>query len=245
MSFDFAAAIAARPRGDTRAALVAFYGDPTTGANRTGGGKFEPTAEYRKRLIKIPIADLPGFPPYADPTVKISGVTLHERVAPVFLATWQELHKRGLTDKLRTYDGAVTFRHMLWNYNNPVSLHAYGAAIDFDARWNGYGVPQNQAEINREVVKVFESCGWHWGGRWNPTDGMHFQWTDPLPGVRQPEWRDAMARSALSAPVIAKPASPQLLIPDGKGGWQNVTGRKVEGQFSVINATDPTKIWAR
>ena len=248
MTFDFAAAIQARPGGATRAQLVAAFGDPTVHATRTGGGKFEPAAAFRSRLIKIPIADLPGFPAYADPTIKITGVTLHEVVAPVFLATWAELRKRNLHKRLRTYDGAVTFRHMLWDYTRPVSLHAYGSAVDFDARWNGYGIPAAQMEMDRDVVQCFEECGWESGTRWNPTDGMHIQWTDPLPGVPQAEWRDAMGRKTVQIvkPELPAPApQPVLLIPDGKGGWENVAGQKVERSFSVINATDPLRIWAR
>lgn len=199
-SFNWAKAIAERPRGDTRAALIAAYGDPKAGATNTTRGQFEPPAEYRRHMVKIQAGRLPGFPRYADPSVTISGVTFHERVAPVFLATWLELERRGLAGRLRTYDGAITFRHMLWNYSNPVSVHAYGAAIDFDARWNGYGLPAARMEIDMEVVRCFEECGWHWGGRWNPTDGMHFQWTDPLPGVDVPDWQDAMA--APPAPTV-------------------------------------------
>lgn len=246
MSFDFAAAIAARPSGATKSALIEAYGDPTAGARRTGRGQFEPTAEYRRHLVKIPISDLPGFPPYADPSVKITGVTFHEKVAPVFLATWLELERRGLTERLRTYDGSITFRHMLWNYSNPVSLHAYGAAIDFDARWNAYGISPERMEINREVLRCFAECGWECGAYWNPTDAMHFQWTDPLPGVRQPEWRDALAKGVPQKPApVVTPAAPMLLVPDGKGGWVNMAGKKVEGQFSVINAIDPLRVWAR
>lgn len=233
MSFDFAAAIAARPSGATKSALIEAYGDPTAGARRTGRGQFEPPASFRKKLVKIPLSDLPGFPPYADPNVKISGVTFHERVAPVFAATWAELVRRGIADKLRTYDGAVTFRHMLWDYSRPVSLHAYGAAIDFDARWNGYGVPIEQAQINREVVRCFEECGWEAGIRWHPGDPMHFQWTDPLPGVQQPEWRDAMARSA-PTPIIT-PAGPQGVKPEA---WEPVydpaTGNPIPGRYVSI-----------
>lgn len=217
--FDFAAAIAARPSGATRGQLVAAYGDPTQGCTRTGKGCFEPSAAFRRNMVKIPLTDLPGFPGYAVPGTKISGITFHARVAPVFVATWAELHRRGLTGRLRTYDGAITYRHMLWNYDNPVSLHAYGAAIDFDARWNGYGIPHNQMQIDRDVVKCFEECGWEWGGRWGRSDGMHFQWTDPLPGVRQPEWRDAMARGAV------KPAPPAVRVEDIPALPQGNVGR--------------------
>ena len=110
-----------------------------------------PPASFRAKTVKIPIEDLPGFPPYADPSVKITGVTFHAHVAPVFRATWKEVYARGLHKRLRTYDGAVTYRHMLWNYANPVSLHAYAGAIDFDAQWNRYGIPRDQMQIDHNA----------------------------------------------------------------------------------------------
>ena len=238
MSFDFAASIALRPRGDTRAGLVAFYGDPTAGSVRTGRGTFEPPASFRAKTVKIPIEDLPGFPPYADPSVKITGVTFHAHVAPVFRATWKELVARRLHTRLRTYDGAVTYRHMLWNYANPVSLHAYAAAVDFDAAWNRYGLPRAQMQIDPEVVQCFCECGWHAGYFWNPTDGMHLQWTDPLPGVPVPEYQDAMARRSVSIvkPEIATPpaATPADIpaLPQGTAefSWRHIRLRDLSGK---------------
>lgn len=246
MSFDWKSAIAARPAGDTKAALVAFYGDPLMGATRTGGGKFEPSKAFvQTRMTFIPASELPNFPPYGEQ--RVAGITLNRAIAPWFVATWAELHRRDLTSRLHVYSGATVYRHMLWSYSNPVSLHAYGAAVDFDAGMNGYGLPPAKMQIDRDVVRCFEECGAHWGGRWNPTDGMHFQFTDPLPNVAVPEWQDAMAKRTVQIvkPEIAQPLKPALLIPDNKGGWVNVAGRKVEGQFSVINAENPMKIWAR
>ncbi|WP_135230498.1 M15 family metallopeptidase [Deinococcus fonticola] len=221
-NFDFAAAIATRPAGDTREQLVAAYGDPLAGS-RSGSQKgwFEPSDTYRTgRLVRIATADLPGFPDY--PGQKTTSITLNRAVEPVFRATWAELVRRGLNTRLRTYDGSLACRHMGHDVRRPISVHAYGAAIDFDARWNGYGVPLERMGIDREVVRCFEECGWEWGGRWADPyeDGMHFQWTDPLAGVRQAEWRDAMARP--QGPVI--PAN-----------WVQVrdaaTGKPIPGQW--------------
>ncbi|WP_135227517.1 M15 family metallopeptidase [Deinococcus fonticola] len=246
MGFDFNAAIRARPGGMTRADLVNFYGDPLAGSTPgSRRGTFEPGAAFRQNIVSIPISELPGFPAYADPSVKVTRITLHRKIEPIFRATWAVLHDAGLADRLRTYDGATTYRHMLWNPSNPISLHAYGAAIDFDARWNGYGISRSQMQIDREVIEVFERCGWTWGGRWNPSDGMHLQWTDPVGGERSPV-QDALAKEVPQKPTPAPAsATPMLLVPDGKGGWVNMAGKKVEGQFSVINATDPLRVWAR
>ncbi|MFC6592431.1 M15 family metallopeptidase [Deinococcus lacus] len=164
--FDFAAAIRNRPSGQTTSALVAAFGNPEgpgAGSSPQGGAWFTPSPTWvRANVIKIPLSELPGFPrcPYGA----LSGVSLHRLVAPVFRATWAELHRRGLTKHLRTFDGSVAYRHMGHDRSRPLSAHAFGIALDFDAAWNGYGVPLEQMQINREVVQVFEECGWTWGG---------------------------------------------------------------------------------
>lgn len=256
MSFDFAAAIAARPSGDSKAALVAAYGDPTIGSrpHPTQRGWFEPGEAWKRaNIVSIQTAELPGFPSY--PGQKTTRIQLHRLVAPVFIATWGELMRRGLNDKLRTYDGSLACRHMGHDPRRPVSVHAYGAAIDFDARWNGYGVPLSQMQINREVVRCFEECGWEWGGRWTGqyADGMHLQYTDGLSGVQQPEWRDAMARPA-PAPIITPagpqgvPAGPRVVLSRYGQPFEDISGARVEIKDAgsvVINATDPAKIQVR
>ena len=212
MTFDFAAAIQARPSGDARNALIAAYGDPTIGSSPAAQrGWFTVSKTYaQQNLVKVSTADLPGFPPFGEKHV--DAITLHRLVAPVFLATWDELTRRGLNDKLRTFSGSFAPRHMGHDPKRAVSVHAYGAAIDFDAAWNGYGVPLERMQINREVVRCFEECGWEWGGRWTGAyaDGMHFQCTDGLSGVRQAEWRDALARTPAPAPTPAAQAGAVL-----------------------------------
>lgn len=220
MTFDFAAAIAARPQGNTRAQLIATYGDPTADStpHPTQRGWFAPGAKWAHRnLVSIPTADLPGFPPFGEQAVET--IRLHRHVEPAFRATWAELVRRGLSDKLRTYSGAFAPRHMLHDPRRPVSVHAYGAAIDFEAAWNGYGVPLERAGINREVVRCFEECGWEWGGRWGEPDAMHFQWTAPLHGVKQVEWRDAMGRVPPTPPAL-----PTGLIAPGQ--YRHTDGRE-------------------
>ncbi|MDL2342545.1 M15 family metallopeptidase [Deinococcus sp. MIMF12] len=209
-NFDFAAAIKQRPGGATQAELIAAYGNPLLDStpHPTQRGWFTPGPMWtRQNLVEIPTAELPGFPPFGDQQVRT--IRLHRLVAPVFRATWAELVARNLHTRLRTYSGAFAPRHMLHDPRRPVSVHAYGAAIDVEAAWNGYGIPHERMGIDREVVEVFERCGWEWGGRWDVSDGMHFQWTDPLPGVRQAAWRDA-------GPVpITPPAPPPPPTPAG------------------------------
>lgn len=207
--FDFKAAIAARPSGETTTNLMAAYGNPEgpgAGPSKQGGAWFEPSPAWKKdNLVKVNLSDLPGFPQY--PGATITGVTVHRVVAPILVATWAELHRRGLTGKLRTFNGSFAARHMGHDRTRPLSVHAFGAALDLDAAWNGYGSPLSRMQMDREVVRCFEECGWTWGGRWSSPyeDGMHYQWTDPLRGTPVAEWQDALGRSV--APTPAPPAA--------------------------------------
>jgi hypothetical protein len=53
-----------------------------------------------------------------------------------------------------------------------LSNHAFGLAFDLN-------VPENQrgtvGRINRQVVAIFQSWGFTWGGVWHYTDPMHFE----------------------------------------------------------------------
>lgn len=227
--FDFAAAIRERPSGEQTSQLVAAYGNPEgpgAGPSKQGGAWFEPSPKWRRdNLTLIPLSDLPGFPtcPYGP----IKGVTLHKKVAPVFLATWQELTRRGLNNRLRTFDGSVAFRHMGHDRTRPLSVHAFGAAIDFDAAWNGYGVPLERMQIDRDVARCFEECGWTWGGRWTGryADGMHFQWTHPIQGVTLARWQDAAAVAGPepvgvpTTPLVVKPRPQAAVNPRPLRDW--------------------------
>jgi hypothetical protein len=137
-----------------------------------------------QHLITIPAADLPNWPRYQGLT-PVSGVTMHRGIAPLLVATWAEVNRRGLAVRLRTFDGAFAPRHAGNDPSRLLSVHTFGLALDFDARWNGYGVPASQADIDREFVRCMEECGWAWGGRWlgSRADAMHFEALQPHAGV--------------------------------------------------------------
>jgi D-alanyl-D-alanine carboxypeptidase len=67
------------------------------------------------------------------------------------------------------------------------SLHAYGAAIDINARFSDYwrwrGDRNNPVWRNRipaQIVDIFERHGFIWGGRWYHYDTMHFEYRPEL-----------------------------------------------------------------
>ncbi|MFB9991209.1 M15 family metallopeptidase [Deinococcus oregonensis] len=252
MTFDFKAAIQARPSGESTAALINFYGNPEgpgAGASSQGPAWFTPSSAWaRENLTRVQMSDLPDWPTY--PGAEITGVTVHRLVAPVLIATWADVVSLGLAKHLRTFNGAFAARHMGHDRTRPLSVHAFAAAIDFDAAWNGYGVPLERMQINRDVVRVFEERGWTWGGRWSTPyeDGMHFQWTDPLKGTPTADWQDAKAKAALQ-PIPASPFAPtrRVLLSQGGGPFTDISDARVEikGAGSVVINAKESDVWVR
>jgi hypothetical protein len=57
-----------------------------------------------------------------------------------------------------------------------LSLHAYGAAIDFDAECNALGKEHTELNADHPLVKAFKDEGWAWGGDFHHRkDNMHFE----------------------------------------------------------------------
>lgn len=67
-----------------------------------------------------------------------------------------------------------------------LSMHSFGAAIDLNAKRNGYwrwntGDPLAQRlAFPPEVAEVFERHGFVWGGKWAEYDIMHFEYRPEL-----------------------------------------------------------------
>jgi hypothetical protein len=67
------------------------------------------------------------------------------------------------------------------------SMHAYGAAIDLNAKYSDYwrwskdlSSPVWKNRIPVEIVRVFEKHGFIWGGTWYHFDTMHFEYRPEL-----------------------------------------------------------------
>ncbi|WP_164473568.1 M15 family metallopeptidase [Deinococcus psychrotolerans] len=193
MTSNFAAAIAQRP-SDTE--LPFALGRFSYRDNPEQRGAVIPDPAWAAtHLVEVDLTQFAGLPsPGGKPAKRL---WMHVQVAPVFIATMQEAVRSGLLSKLQEYNGCYVPRHMVWTPGRPLSMHSWGAAIDFDASTNGYGLPFARMQIDRDFVRCVEECGWTWGGPY--ADGMHFQWSDPLPGTAVQPWQDAMARTAVQA----------------------------------------------
>jgi len=243
MTFNFAAAIAARPSDSELPFALGRFSYRDNPDQR--GAVIPDPAWSGSHLVEVDLTQFLGFPPSPSGGRSVH-LWMHKDVAPVFIASMQEAVRRGVLGKLHAYNGCYVPRHMGWTPGRPLSVHSWGAAIDFDASTNGYGVPFARMQIDPGFVRCMEECGWTWGGRWTGSyaDGMHFQWSDPLPGTAVQPWQDAMARASVPLkPVAVQPLRRQVLL-----SGQVVTGRFVtqSKDFATTIAVQPDgSAWMR
>lgn len=70
------------------------------------------------------------------------------------------------------YDGCYNYRSV--RGRSHLSMHAYGAAVDFDAEHNPLGA--THGKMSPKVVAIFKAEGWRWGGDYSGRkDWMHFE----------------------------------------------------------------------
>lgn len=107
---------------------------------------------------------LPGMAP----------ASCHRVMIPQLLAAVDELRERGLYDHLDPlqFAGCFVARHIDRDPDRSLSMHAWGLAIDFNARDNPLGEPP---VMDPGVVEVLARWGFDWGGHWRRPDGMHFE----------------------------------------------------------------------
>ena len=98
----------------------------------------------------------------------------HKVMVPQLQAALREVAEAGLYSHFdpSQFAGCFVARHILWDPSRPLSMHAWGLAIDFNARDNGYGVIP---KMDLRIVEIFEKWGFSWGGWWSVPDGMHFE----------------------------------------------------------------------
>ncbi len=102
-------------------------------------------------------------------------VVCHSLLIPQLRGALQEVVDAGLSDLIdpSQYGGCWVPRHILFNPDRALSMHAWGLAVDFNVRGNEFG--NRNPEMDPRIVEIFERWGFVWGGRWSTPDGMHFE----------------------------------------------------------------------
>ncbi len=106
-------------------------------------------------------------------TVPILGaVTCNRRIFPQLDAALREVVARGLADEIHPGEYAGCYYPRFIAGTTRLSNHSFGLALDLNVPGNQRGTV---GEMNRDVVQIFESWGFTWGGHWRYTDPMHFE----------------------------------------------------------------------
>lgn len=104
----------------------------------------------------------------------IGKVTCNRAIMPQLRGALAEVQREGLAQLIdpRQYAGCYSSRFINRNPEAGISHHAWGVAIDVNARRNVFGRRPHQ---DPQLVKIFEQWGFTWGGQWLVPDGMHFE----------------------------------------------------------------------
>jgi hypothetical protein len=100
-------------------------------------------------------------------------ITCNRKLIPLVRGALEDILASGLMSEIKVYSGCWASRTVSRSPTAPPSTHAYGAAIDINAPQNPYGT---KPTMNRDVVRIFESWGFNWGGDFLIPDGHHFEW---------------------------------------------------------------------
>lgn len=98
----------------------------------------------------------------------------HRMMVPQLVAALNQVGQEGLAGHFdrSQFAGCWVPRHIDWNPDRSLSMHAWGLAVDINAHDNALGA---QPQMQPRIVEIFESWGFAWGGRWSRPDGMHFE----------------------------------------------------------------------
>lgn len=107
------------------------------------------------------------------------GLRVHHNLANELSGALAEISAAGCWDLVERHSGAYAFRAQRGGAK--LSMHAFGAAVDFDAPMNQRGMPVSDTLLGgtdrgQQVVAIMERRGWTWGGHFPVPDAMHFQW---------------------------------------------------------------------
>ncbi len=107
-----------------------------------------------------------------DHSQKVTKFQCHKRMQKIFSPLFARIVSQGLQDKIKSFGGCYSYRPQ--RASSKLSTHSWGIAIDLNPETNAQG---SAGDMDPEVVAVFRSFGFKWGGDWagKRKDAMHFQ----------------------------------------------------------------------
>ena len=145
---------------------LAFYGDPR-----------------QKGWLQSNTIDITCPWPLVMGNVAISHILIHKKCADsltrVLGAVWNAVGRdvgKIIQFRYDQYDGSYNLRNIRGNAS-ALSMHAFAAAIDWDAVDNEQHATKHLFQDNSLLIVKFKEEGWIWGGDWSSgsIDAMHVQ----------------------------------------------------------------------
>lgn len=125
-----------------------------------GGGRIAPDPAWVAANIRTEAVPILG------------SVTCHKDLFPQLRAALLEVQQRGLADAIDPDQYAGCYYPRFIANTTTLSNHSFGLALDLNTAGNQRGTV---GEIDRDVVAIFKTWGFAWGGDWRWTDPMHFE----------------------------------------------------------------------
>lgn len=213
---------------DNQRDLIAFYGDPGNG-------------EVGRQLVKV----TPPFQMFYEGR-PLKTISFHKKAAQALTAAlteiWEKsgknqdlLNREGISNCAGTYNPRkVRGSQTKW------SNHAFGAAIDLDAKDNGLGT---NGDMPDWVVQAFKRQGARWGGDYRGRkDPMHFEFcrdANEMVGLIDLPHGDADSDdlgNEIQTPPPAHEVPPDAPIPQPwwKRAWAWVSGGSIGSLGAVL-----------
>ena len=149
------ARLTAIPTGGTLGSVVGTYTYRVI-----GGGRIAPSESWVAANIRTEVVPILG------------SVTCHRDLFPQLRAALLEVQQRGLASAIHPDEYAGCYYPRFIAGTTTLSNHSFGLALDLNVPGNGRGTV---GEIDRDVVAIFKTWGFAWGGDWRFTDPMHFE----------------------------------------------------------------------
>ena len=155
LGLDPDAKLTAIPTGGSIGSVVGLYRYRVI-----GGGRIAPESSWVAANIRTEVVPILG------------SVTCHKDLFPQLRAALLEVQQRGLSSSIHPDEYAGCYYPRFIANTTTLSNHSFGLALDLNVPGNGRGTV---GEMDRDVVAIFKTWGFAWGGDWRYTDPMHFE----------------------------------------------------------------------